>query len=327
MVIIGHIPYPNFNPEIHKWIYSFHIPLFFFVSGISLTFTNYSHSNLKDLFKKHALHIYIPFIIWAILLSLSNITLLTIPKILYGTHKSIGAVSNSSLWFLPVLFISIIVLDIILLLINKKHAKIIIPIFLLIFLLIGFIISSHPTTRELFFSHNPPMGIDIVPTAIFFMLSGYIFESYRKTNKLKIPSYILLLVVPLFFWLTLVFGLSNDVSYVLMAENRFGNFGYFLISAFSGIILSVIIALFIAKNMKKFSSLMMKIGSNTLLIFILHRYPLILLNDLLLLLPFTNLSNWIIIPLNIFVIVPLSLFFSVIIKKHLPALAGITNKS
>ena len=45
LVIVGHTPYPGFNPELHKWIYAFHIPLFFFVSGISLSFINYSKTN------------------------------------------------------------------------------------------------------------------------------------------------------------------------------------------------------------------------------------------------------------------------------------------
>ena len=322
LVIIGHIPYPGLNPDVKKWVYSFHIPLFFFVSGMSMTFTNYKTNNIKNNLEKRFQHIYLPYLIWAILLSLPNITLLSVPKIIYGTHKSIASVSNSSLWFLPVLFLSTILIDLILFILTKKKKTAIIKILPLIFLAISLAIPPQTTIQPILHGHNFPFGLDIVPMASTFIIIGYLFQNYKNTHR-KIFSSSLLkaLVLIISIFLTTFFSLQNEVNYTLMAENRYGNIIYFLIASFSGIIMSIILSISIEKHTKKIAKLLQLIGANTLIIFILQKYPLALLSEILLLIT-TPISNWILIPLNVLVITPICLLVSLFFKKHAPILTG-----
>lgn len=119
LVIIGHTPYPTFSPAPHKWVYAFHIPLFFFISGMALSFQNYSKNTPKQILVKRFRRIYLPYSLWGILLAIPNFSLMTTLKILYDTHKSIASVTNSSLWFLPVLFLSLVLLNFILICFKK----------------------------------------------------------------------------------------------------------------------------------------------------------------------------------------------------------------
>ncbi|MBQ2672924.1 MAG: acyltransferase family protein [Methanobrevibacter sp.] len=322
LVIVGHTPYPGFNPELHKWIYAFHIPLFFFVSGLSLYFTNYHNLNLKKNFKKRFNRIYLPYLIWSIALALPSISVMTIPKILYGTHQSIASVSNSSLWFLPVLFFATIFLDLILFFSYKKNWQKYLPFLLIIFFLIVLLIPSQSSIQYLLGGHNLPFGIDVVPMAILFMLSGYLFQIHRKTKELKIPILISVPLIILSITILTYFSLHNNTNYVLMAENRYGNYLYFFIAAFSGIIASFLISFTIARHTSKLSKLMQKIGSDTMIIFILHKYPLQLINDLILLIPVAHISNYFIIPLYLIFALIICIPISSLIKKHASILIG-----
>lgn len=322
LVIAGHIPYVDFNTDFHKWVYSFHIPLFFFISGISLSFTNYSKTSFKQLLKKRFNRIYSPYLIWGILLSIPTFSLLTIPKIIYGTHKSIASVTNSSLWFLPVLFISLLVVDSIMLLLTKKKKLSKLPLILLLFLLLSLIIPSQPTIQSLLSGHNLPFGIDIIPMTIVFLFLGYLYQTHKKVSNIRPKIYISIPIIIILLLITLYFGLNNDVSYVLMAENRYGNYCFFFIAALAGIIASILLSFIIEKHTKYLSNLMQKIGSDTLLIFILHKYPLQWSIDFLTLITTSHISNWFIIPYCILFTVPICLLFSYLIKKYAPILAG-----
>lgn len=322
LVIVGHIPYSGFNQELHKWIYAFHIPLFFFVSGASLSFTNYTSLNLKANFKKRLTRVYLPYLIWAIVLALPNISLQTIPKILYGTHQSIASVSNSSLWFLPVLFFATVFMDVILYYFHKKNLQKYLPFLFILLIPIALLIPSQSTSQNLLSGHNLPFGLDIVPMTTVFILSGYLFQTCRKRQKAKLPMLIYPLLIFLFLITTTYFGLHNNTNYVLMAENRYGNYPYFFISAFSGIIVSVSLSIMIAQYTKKLSKFMQKIGSDTMLIFILHKYPLILINDAFMLIPVAHISNYIIVPIYLIFALMICVPISSFIKKRAPVLAG-----
>ena len=322
LVIAGHIPYVDFSTNFHKWVYAFHIPLFFFISGISLSFINYSKTSFKQLLKKRFHRIYLPYLMWGILLSISNFHLLTIPKILYGTHKSIASVTNSSLWFLPVLFISLLIVDAIMLLLTKKKKLPKLPFILLLFLILALIIPSQPTIQSLLNGHNLPFGIDIVPMTIVFLLLGYLYQTHKNISKIRPKIYISIPVIIVLLSITLYFSLNNDVSYVLMAENRYGNYCFFFIAALAGIIVNILLSFIIETYTKHLANLMQKIGSDTLLIFILHKYPLQWSIDFLALITTSHISNWFIIPYCVLFTIPISLLFSYLINKYAPILAG-----
>ncbi len=117
-LVIGHtLGYSEQAKSIYKMIYSFVVPLFFFVSG-------YVESMRKPFFtfvKSRFYRIMIPYFIWGVVFlipyaifnrsvtesldikSTSEIGIL-VKNILYGVGKDGALKQNSSLWFLPALF-------------------------------------------------------------------------------------------------------------------------------------------------------------------------------------------------------------------------------
>lgn len=321
LVIVGHIPYPTFSPILHKFIYAFHIPLFFFVSGMTLSFQDYSKFNFKQMLAKRFHRIYLPYLLWGIILAFPNFSLITIPKIIYGTHQSIASVTNSSLWFLPVLFLSLIILDLIFVTLTKRKKQNKAPLVLLLFLILAIFIPKQSTIQSFLYGHNLPFGIDIVPMAIVFILFGYLFQTTKFIRpKTHFPIYSITTI--LFLLVAYYTSLANDVNYVLMAENRYGDFVFFFASAIFGILASITFSKIIEKFTPHLSRAMQKIGSDTLLLFILHKYPLNWLSNFLLFIGASNLSNWIIVPLCLLFSIIICLPASSLIKKFLPLLAG-----
>lgn len=105
LVVFGHSSFPT--PEINQWISSFHMPLFFLLSGILLAHTNAHEQAMGTLAKKKARGILIPYLSFSILSMIFSVILDTaslksyLPNALLQTIVFYGI---SVLWFLPALF-------------------------------------------------------------------------------------------------------------------------------------------------------------------------------------------------------------------------------
>jgi fucose 4-O-acetylase-like acetyltransferase len=64
LVVFGHSGFPS--PAVNQWISSFHMPLFFLLSGILLSHTNAHEKPLKDTIKKKARTILVPYLFFSI---------------------------------------------------------------------------------------------------------------------------------------------------------------------------------------------------------------------------------------------------------------------
>lgn len=117
LVIIGHVLqymiWPSDFDEHYIWnfIYSFHMPLFMFISGVTMAMKspNYSFGHLM---KKRAVQLLLPYFVWAIIISLFR------EKDISFIWTIIDRPSNG-LWFLWDLYF-IILLSRILLLVSKR---------------------------------------------------------------------------------------------------------------------------------------------------------------------------------------------------------------
>ena len=105
LVVFGHSGFPS--PAVNQWISSFHMPLFFLLSGILLSHTNAHEKPLKDTIKKKARTILVPYLFFSIFSILFSAILDTdtfaayLPNALLQTVVFYGI---SVLWFLPSLF-------------------------------------------------------------------------------------------------------------------------------------------------------------------------------------------------------------------------------
>ncbi len=119
LVVIGHSDITdNFKHLwIYRWVYSFHMPLFFFISGFLFYLTNpidkFQRSSYSSFLKKKSVRLLIPFIFINTIIFLSKALLitdtsmmqnpveLTLPSFLHSTFIT----PLGFMWFLPALFV------------------------------------------------------------------------------------------------------------------------------------------------------------------------------------------------------------------------------
>lgn len=259
LVIAGHCFQLNWCHP----IYSFHMPLFFFLSGILIS--NPNKIGIVTFIKKKSKQILFP---WILMLSISFAVCLVIPswrekmtlkRILMDLYTSnTNIFQNSSLWYLPCFFLTLL-LFYILSLVNGKKKIIIIFIIAICGLYVKNILSliSLPDNRL-------PFKLDSAIVALPFLAlaSIYRIKFFNLINSLsKIPIMIILII------LTILFSIFN--GWVNINSLEFGNHRslYYPI-AFVGILMTCVASnvISIAKNkrMIKFFSFY---GKNSLVIF------------------------------------------------------------
>lgn len=119
LVVVGHAFFNNGDHIACQWIYTFHMPLFFFISGYLLEYTSakkgirIADRDTKKFLSRKAIRLLVPYVFWG--------TLVFLPKALLASFsvRPIDASFSSyvymmvhpyknvigSLWFLPTLFL------------------------------------------------------------------------------------------------------------------------------------------------------------------------------------------------------------------------------
>lgn len=261
LVIYGHALY---SENYRYLIYAFHMPLFFFLSGLTFRYQKYKHTGY--LIKKSARQILLPYLIFALISYLVWIVhnavdlpglLFHLSGIIYGNSSSLFF--NIVLWFLPCLFITKIVFA---LLVKYVPHKIPLMISLVLFSLVGYGISLIPYDIKL------PFGLETVFTAVVFFGMGSLAATHypRSIPFQKRRSALPLLV--LFSAIAVVFASLNyslSTHQIDLRLNNLGNYFFFYIAAFAGIMSMIITSKIIKKNF-----LLEYIGTYSLILFALH---------------------------------------------------------
>ena len=97
LMVLGHSSIPK---PISNWIWSFHMPLFFFASGICTVF---ERTGVMDFFRKKVMSIGRPFVVYSVVV----IVISYISKIKIDASIMTGW-GAYALWFVPVLFVSLL---------------------------------------------------------------------------------------------------------------------------------------------------------------------------------------------------------------------------
>lgn len=249
-VVMGHTFKDN---SIYYWIYSFHMPLFFLISGFLIepqkTLTSYKEFTLKKC--KSLLW---PFIFFRIIL--------IIYWLIIECH--FRDLDLGPIWFLIVLFFDEIIITPILLKYRKTWhsilAMIICSITFLLFNNIDFSIFSNYPLWALFRT-IPGWTLRILNAGIWFSGGFLLHKVIRVLPKNSIYIYTTL-IISLCISITL-FKFNPESS---MYCNITGNFGLYLILAFSGIIFTFLMCRYIIKQNKYIEW----IGKYTLIILAIH---------------------------------------------------------
>lgn len=267
LVVYGHIHYV---PEtMNAWLCSFHMPLFFFLSGINFNDNKYIN-DFSSFIKNKFCSLIVPYFMFSIVMYVYKIvrymlesysgsvdTLKQFAKWAMAIVIQIRTTDYGiGIWFIPCMFISFVLFYVIIKV--AKGKKSVVLVLSTVLLLVGYLYCEYIDIKL-------PWGIDAAFIAVFFVALGYLFKG--KLNKEITISGQTILMGAIALIINIVFAyLNNKVlgRTVGMWSNNYGNLLFFLIAAIMGIVFVVILS-----NIVRFK-FVRKIGKNSIYFYGLH---------------------------------------------------------
>jgi acyltransferase len=262
LVVWGHTMTPR-----SVWIYSFHMPLFFFLSGIV-----HKNKPWKDFFLGKLNRLYIPYAIFSFLSWLFYLGLIIcqekpaqlqnhLPKIMSVLNGIANNGGNDSIWYLTCLLLVGIFYWFLRRFLPDPR---LLPITIVCSSLIGYRLGILRITL--------PFKAEVAFTGLVFYYLGHLsLETglLQKVNKIK-PTLLvifILIAIPLQVFLArLNVAISPGISKVALISNRLGNYFLFYAAALLAIFYLILIAQRIG-----YSKVWNYLGQNSLLILAVHK--------------------------------------------------------
>lgn len=263
IVILGHALLKFKKHGVCKFIYSFHMPLFFMISGF--TFNPYKYSSIIDCVKDKLIKLAYPYVmlnllvipLWYINMETGMIGEDSFPKILLGilySNNSVARAPSNATWFIMTLFMAEIIYYLLFYFFRDDKSVFLMSCILCVLGVIA------PLENEVF---DAPFHLDVSLVAQFFYGCGYLLrknfnliqEFFYKNTCFKVVA--LILTGVLFCYLNKHVDFSVEV---------YSNFVYTLISS-----LTVSITLFyLFAKLDFHSKILSYIGKNTIIILAFH---------------------------------------------------------
>ena len=203
LMVLGHTTIPNY---ISKYIWSFHMPLFFVVSG--MMYNPIKYESFGVLLKKKIKKLVIPYFFFSAIVFCAY----------YGTpywntSELYLGWKGYALWFIPVLFWG----NLFLFFITRIPSR----FFQILVAILGLVVSESFYLLDLHF----PFKMEVVPFALFFIIAGFIGKDFFLKNDVK-------------WQVVLICGAGTVVlSQVLPKLDMCINYmGYFGINAFNALL-------------------------------------------------------------------------------------------
>ena len=256
-VIIAHIC----SGPLHEWIYTFHMPLFFFLSGY--VFSNKEEFNIFIKKKAKALlvpyfSLGIPMVVFTVLLKIYYNTF-TVDSTKELIKDFIYQKRQWTLWYIACLFF----LNIFFYIITK---------FIKNNILRGAIVALLACVGLVYYKTGGlplPWNIDVCFTALPFFFVGYAFkQSKNRIEEKHSKKYLTVLLFLLFGAVNVIFGYLNIKTTgkgLEMFDSEYANPLFTYLSAFSGIFAVIIFSKFFSFKPIKF------IGEKSLLYYAWHQ--------------------------------------------------------
>lgn len=264
LVIYGHALDAH---SIRHLIYAFHMPLFFFLSGI--VFHHKKEDKFLPFLKKNIRSILIPYFIFAFITwfwwifeanTMSfKIGLKQFESIFYGNGADGMLRFDNVLWFLPCLFVTRIMFYFVTKFAHDDRRKIAAS-------LIGLSIIGYGVA-QLLPNFILPFGTEIALTGIVYLGAGYLWNTqseYWKEKFSKHSKYIF--AASLTFCLIIAqFNFQLSGYHIDFRINRYDNYFLFYAAAFSGIMSTVALSIWIHHN-----RILEYLGKKTMILFVFH---------------------------------------------------------
>ena len=256
LVCLGH---RNIPLLFSKWIYTFHLPLFFFLSGYTTRFETYQ--NAKDFVQRKLYGLIIPYYFLGIIWIMIEFCICTFYRrvnfnIIHNLYNLFCGRNIGSSWFI----IALLVVEFIAFSINyfSEKWRLVITVVIAIG---GFLLNFQLHGQWIWNTNTALIGI------IF-------FEAAQFIQKYDIIEHISGIQEKIIFFLSLLGSIVSVLfnSKVDMLYRLYGNILLFLLGGFSGIILLIIISRMIEKTTRS-KYFFLYLGKNTLPIIFFHYYP------------------------------------------------------
>jgi len=263
LVVFGHVFQGH---DANTFIYSFHMPLFFFISGFLF---KVKENSFKPFFKKKFRTIIIPYLSFAIISYLYWVFLerhfrqhdlmISIYEplvgIFYGNGNNNWMQPNIPLWFLTCLFAIEMIYYLI---IKTVKRKFFIPLVVLLCIALSVV-------NGFYFTYYLPLGLEAALGSLVFFGAGHFLKSnvsflnvMNLENKFKLTICCLI-----FLLLNILLAFYNGL--VDVRQSVFQNFYIYYIAAFCGLLSIVMLAKLINPN-----RVLSYFGTNSLTILCIH---------------------------------------------------------
>ena len=264
LIVIGHVWSLSDPPLFYQWMFAFHVPLFFFISGLTL---KPAAGPLGRVVAGKVRTLLVPYFVFALLGYLFYVAGyvaagmlgreieqfdygLWIPLfgILHGTLGD-GYLVNSPLWFLPALFVTFLAGYTVNTYIMQHWLRIVVVLGIAAF---GIWLGDR---------YRLPFGLLPAMIALLFFQTGYYFRRFAVSDRIPERAGSILLV--LLFVVSLAAPLNGAVG---IADMNVNQPLLFLVFAFNGILMSVLLVQRVGAG----SGLLALVGRHSLAILVLH---------------------------------------------------------
>ena len=308
-VIVTHLIPNDYFKNIINMI---NIPVFYMSYGMVL-----KSETISKTIQKRFYGIYLPYVLWGLIFS--GLSFRRCALLLYGTNQSlISAGSNGMLWYLPIMFISSVLVSIIFKAIKNKENLLVRCVVIIISLLLAHILHETCTYK----TYGVPFALDGVFFGTAFILAGNTASKYfdnlyakLKKNTIRVFVGILLLSVSC---LCIVLKENPNIGYLQVATMNVGSIPLFFAIA----IVTVLGVFILSREIEKISfmrKILVWLGQNTMVIFIMHRTIVYPLKEISL-----EIGYIVLIPIATVVLL-YSSFCAAVINKICPSLSGKKN--
>lgn len=318
-VIMGHAANNLDEPFYRVLLYTFHMPLFFMLSGILMKPKNaYGLKEWGSIIRKNLLVLVAPYFIWGLIYA--QFSYVNLGRIVYGSWKALtNAGTLTSLWYIPCLFL--VRLEVHLLFCLFKKIKADTRILALASAVIAFAIGMLLPYVEVpgYF-----WCFDISFVALGFVLLGYAAKDiFKKISEWAWYWLLLGLIVSVILLAVGTVFRKEDLDLVLMCGSVYGDTFWFFWNAFAGSAATLFISFISAqKNVFRLKESIKYIGRNTFAIYLLHK-PILqkLILGLFGLFGFDAFDFWIVVIASLITLI-ICCWITRLIEKYIPQLLG-----
>lgn len=263
LVVLGHIN--SCNGFAKEWIYAFHMPLFFFATGITAReVETVSGAAAKSFLLKRIKSLLVPYLLWGFIYS--GYSHQHVISLLYGSYSRISSAGSlSSLWFLPAMFLAVCAMEAAKMLNFKVRFGYIGYSLIMVMCVFASLILTKLHT-------DYPFCLNVAVMALAFVIGGYLWENvigtslhHRKKIWWAMASVLCFLGTLTYQWNPIA-----QKSYVLMANMRIGNPIAFVFTALMGC-LTVYSVSVLLDGTDRDRKILSFLGTNSLLIFAVHK--------------------------------------------------------